>query len=263
MLTSLLKTSLAQHQLLGPNVKYLVKANNKLELTSDPTGALALRMGAILAKGVIKVVDADPNKPMEPTLRTTRVTRVNQMQATELLPERMLNKFDRMTLHLNEGSKLTALVLFGFSLLALAKFDFFIPLLLCTNIYNNSTYAPRILRVLFITVFWAILETVYKMAFIPMASSSMAFSWGSRPGPAIELLRGMSSLPLFLRDADNCWRSYFVKICNTTTTLQHSPPPHTRQTTSHRSNFVPHFLPHHSQPFRPFGTYLNTFNTII
>ena len=96
-----------------------------------------------------------------------------------------------------------------------------IPFLPCTNIYSNSTYAPRILRVLFIMVFWAILETVYKMAFIPMASPFMAFSWGYRPGPAIELLRGMSSLPFFLRDADNCWRPYFVKICNTTTTLQH------------------------------------------
>lgn len=106
MLTIHPKTYLAQHQLLGLNVKYLVKANNKLDLTSEPTGALVLRMGAILAKGVIQVVDADPNKPTGPNLRITHVTRVNRVEVTEVLPERTLNKIDRIALHLSEGSSL-------------------------------------------------------------------------------------------------------------------------------------------------------------
>ena len=67
-------------------------------------------MGAILAKGVIKVVDAAPNKATGPTLRTTCVTRVNRMEATEVLLEGMLNKIGRIALHLNEVSKLTALI---------------------------------------------------------------------------------------------------------------------------------------------------------
>ena len=130
-LTILLKISLAQHQLLDLNDKYQAKANNRLDLTSDPTGALALRMGAILAKDVIKVVDADLNNPTGPTLRTTHVTRVNRLEAIEGLLERMLNKIGRIALHLNEVMEAFfsdyfrpfSLLLLGFSLLALANVD--------------------------------------------------------------------------------------------------------------------------------------------
>lgn len=106
-LTILPKTSLAQHQILGPNVRHLAKAN-KVDPTSDPIVALAIPVEATLAKDAIKPTDVDLNKPTGPTIRTTRVTRVNRMEAREVLPEDTLNKADRLALHLNRGIELSA-----------------------------------------------------------------------------------------------------------------------------------------------------------
>ena len=132
MLTILPKTFLAQHQLLRPNVMHLARASNKLGLTSERTGALALPMGATLAKGVIKLMGEDHNILMGPTFRTTRVTTVNRMEATEVLSEVILNKTGRIALRLNRGIEAFCfvfrpfpLLLLGFSLLALANLNHF------------------------------------------------------------------------------------------------------------------------------------------
>ncbi len=124
------KTYLAQHRLLGPNVRYLAKASNKLDLTSDPTGPLAIPMGATLAEDAIKLMDVGPNKSTGLILKTTRVTRVNRMEAKEVLPEGILNKIDRIALRLNRGVKTfcflcfrSFLLLLGFSVLALATLN--------------------------------------------------------------------------------------------------------------------------------------------
>lgn len=130
-LTMPLKTSLAQHQTLALNVRHPAKANNKVDLPSDPIEALAIPMEAILAKDAIKLTDVDPNKPTGSTLRITRVTRVNRMEG-EVLPEDILNKIDKVALRLNKGVEAFCFVRFwpcplllGFSILALANLDYF------------------------------------------------------------------------------------------------------------------------------------------
>lgn len=116
---------------MGPNARHLATANNKVDLTSDPTEALALPMEATLAKDAVKLTAVDLNKATGPTLRTIRVIRVNRMEAREVLPEGILNKTDRIALHLNRGIRDFRFVriwpfplLLGSSLLALAEFEF-------------------------------------------------------------------------------------------------------------------------------------------
>lgn len=129
-LTILPKTYPARHQTLGPNVRHLAKANNKVDSTSDPTEAQAVPMEATLAKDAIRLTDVDPNKLTGLTLRTTRVTRVNRMEAREVLPEDILSKIDRIALHLNRG--IEAFCFFGFG-----------PFYCFSNSHNHNRRWPK------------------------------------------------------------------------------------------------------------------------
>ena len=126
------KTFLAQHQTLGPNVRHRARANNKVDLISDLTEGPAIPMVFTLAKDVIKLTDVDPNKTMGLIREPTPVTRVNRMEASEALPDRILNKTNRLAQHLNRGIEACCFtrfwpssLLFRFPSLALANFDYF------------------------------------------------------------------------------------------------------------------------------------------
>ena len=130
--TILLKTFLAQCQILGPNVRHLAKANNKVDLTSDPIEVLAIPMEVTLVTDAIKLMDVEANKPTEQTLRTPSVTTVNRMEAREVLREGTLNKTGRIAPPPNSGAEACCLFRFwpfpfllGFSLLTLSNFDYF------------------------------------------------------------------------------------------------------------------------------------------
>lgn len=76
-----------------------------MDLISESTEALAIPPEATLAKDAIQLMDVDPNKPTGPILRTTRVTRINRVEVSEVLLGGILNKPDRITLHLNRGTE--------------------------------------------------------------------------------------------------------------------------------------------------------------
>ena len=197
MLTILPKTFLAQHRLLDLNARRLAKANNKLDLISAPTEALVIPMGAIPAKDAIKLTDVDPNKAMG-ILRTTCVTRANRMEATEVLPEGIRNRIDRIALHLNRVVVAINFVWFrSFSHSFSDPFHWRWPISTTSmrSDVDRATFfpvhmflrqldsrGPNLATPLPFTVLGDLRDGV-KKAFTPMASC-VAFSWDHFHGPA-------------------------------------------------------------------------------
>lgn len=147
-----------------------------------------MSMAVTLAKDTIKLTDVVPNKSTGLTPKATLVIRVNRMEASEALPERILNKTNRLAQHLDRDFEVFCFVPFRPFALLLDSHHWRWPIsttLMRLDDGNTTFYSVYILTAFRLA--WpgscnfnfrcgvlGDLETVYKYAFISTASF-MAF----------------------------------------------------------------------------------------